>query len=640
MLNKIFHMFSFRNISLSKQLSLFFVLVFLIPTVAMGSFFYLIVQNAIQQDRTEMNYLASLHMGRVQAVLNEMSTASSLAEQNPKELNSLREIQLDFEKLSKTGQMRFFVVGDDKSIKLISPSRFASQNRYGENIIHMLQRVLDQDQQINRVIEDDRGKNVFVTVRYFAPNKIGYFLQKDVEETISPLTGFRDIFLACLGLIGIILMFLVFFAVRYITNPIKEITEVAKGIERGELQRQSEVVGTNEIGTLAHAFNTMSKELIRANSVLGQKVKEKTAKLQNALQVVHAQKIQDDALLSSISEGMIALDQDGRVLLMNNAAEQLFNIHPRDVVGKQITDVVLLENTKQECVTQENHPGLLAMKTQQKVRTTDLSFVDEGKRISLEISAAPIILREKMIGSILILTDITKEKEIDRMKTEFISIASHQLRGPLASLKWYGDWFAKGKAGKLLKTQKEFIDKMNISTSTMISLVDDFLNVSRIEQGSIKNEPTDVVIADLVKNILSVSEHDVEEKKLTVQVENTSTVKVIHVDPDMIREIVANFISNAIKYTPASGFINILVSNDEKNLAVVVENTGYGIPVLEQEKIFSKFYRASNIVKQGLKGTGLGLYTSKRLAESMGGTVGFESVENETTKFWVYLPIS
>jgi signal transduction histidine kinase len=108
----------------------------------------------------------------------------------------------------------------------------------------------------------------------------------------------------------------------------------------------------------------------------------------------------------------------------------------------------------------------------------------------------------------------------------------------------------------------------------------------------------------------------------------------------MIREIVANFISNAIKYTPASGFINILVSNDEKNLAVVVENTGYGIPVLEQEKIFSKFYRASNIVKQGLKGTGLGLYTSKRLAESMGGTVGFESVENETTKFWVYLPIS
>ena len=326
--------------------------------------------------------------------------------------------------------------------------------------------------------------------------------------------------------------------------------------------------------------------------------------------------------------------------MANKAAENLFAVHLKELIGKSIEKAIPLYTDKQELVKKKDHPALIALQTQEKVCVSDFSVFVEMKRMLLEISAAPILLNGQVFGTILILTDITKAKEIDRMKTEFISIASHQLRGPLASLKWYGDWFAKGKAGKLLKMQKEFIAKMNASTTTMISLVDDFLNVSRIEQGKIKNEPTDVSVLDLVKNILELSEHEIQEKSIHISTVNLAHVSVVKVDPDMIREIVSNFISNAIKYTREEGEIWIRLTSDIHTYHVEIENTGYGIPTQEQSKIFSKFFRASNIVKQGVKGTGLGLYTTKRLAESFGGSVGFASIENETTKFWVIIPLS
>lgn len=622
-------MSSFRNLSLAKQLGLFFALVFLIPTIVMGSFFYLMVQNTVKQNETELHYISKLQANKVLSVLNIKDTSEIQ--------KNLSEIQRAFETLSKTGRMRFFNVNEDGSIRV--SDTFGAQPTKRGNLLHAIRQILHTDEQIKGFVKDDFDQDVLLSMRYFPEKSMGFILQKNKSEIIAPLFGFRDIFLATVGLVVIFLIFLILFAVQFITDPIQEITEVAKRIERGDFQKQSSVRGKNEIGTLAHAFNTMSRELIASNQLLDGRVKEKTAKLQNALQIVHAQKIQDEALLSSISEGMIATDHDGRVLVANRAAENMFGWSLKEVMGKPIGSVLSLQDAKGTPVADAEHPGLRALKQEQKIRTTELLATGQNSAFPIEISAAPIILKGTVFGSILILTDITREKEIDRMKTEFIGIASHQLRGPLASLKWYGDWFAKGKAGKLVKTQKEFIDKMNISTNTMISLVDDFLNVSRIEQGSMKNEPVDVVISELVTNILSLSEHNIQEKQLGVQVENASAIKSIHADPDMIREILANFISNAIKYTPVSGSIVIRLSGDERKMCVEVENTGDGIPVSEQSKIFSKFYRASNMVKQGIKGTGLGLYTAKCLAESMGGSVGFESVEHQSTKFWVHLPI-
>lgn len=634
------YMFSFRNISLSKQLGIFFGLVFLIPMIAVGCFLYLSVQNSIDQNKRELDYLATLQVGRVLSILTQENVAGQTLETNKAVLRDLQVFQSNFEQLSRTGQMRFFVIDADNDIRLISTSRFASEIHAPQNITSFIRTVLNSDQQIRVSVKDDRKQDAYLTVRYFKDHHVGFVLQKDKAEVIPLLTGFRDVFLASAGVVLILLILLIILAIQYFIDPLAEITQVAKRIEEGDYTQAAGVYGKNEIGIMAHAFNKMSLELIHTNRVLDQRVKEKTAKLQNALQIVHTQKVQDDALLSSIAEGMIATDQQGNILLVNRAAEFMFGFRSQDVLGKSIVSVLPLQTSKAESVADKQHPGALVLSTGQKMRTSDFLARGKDKVFPVELSAAPVLLKEVLIGSILILTDITKEKEIDRMKTEFIGIASHQLRGPLASLKWYGDWFAKGKAGKLLKTQKEFIDKMNASTITMISLVDDFLNVSRIEQGVIKNEPSKVVVEDLVNNILSISEHEMNEKKIHIQVIKENTHPALFVDPDMFREIIANFISNAIKYTPEHGSISICLSNNEKEFFIEVENTGYGIPDSEQRNIFSKFYRASNIVKQGLKGTGLGLYTTKCLAESMGGSVGFISVENQSTKFWAHLPLS
>lgn len=258
------------------------------------------------------------------------------------------------------------------------------------------------------------------------------------------------------------------------------------------------------------------------------------------------------------------------------------------------------------------------------------------------IQAHAVVVRnsnKKPIKMVGVNWDITLEKNVDRMKTEFISLASHQLRTPLSAMKWFSEMLLNGDAGELAPEQKEFVKNISDSNERMISLVNALLNVSRIESGrlSVSPEPTDV--KKMLDGIVLEVTPKLEEKKQKLVLSINQNLPLINLDPKMIREVYLNLLTNAIKYSKEGGEVILLVSKDDTHLVSQITDNGIGIPKAQQARVFQKFFRADNAVKSEADGTGLGLYLIKSIIDSSGGNIEFKSEEGEGSVFRFSLPL-
>ncbi|MFC1645377.1 PAS domain-containing protein, partial [Patescibacteria group bacterium] len=242
----------------------------------------------------------------------------------------------------------------------------------------------------------------------------------------------------------------------------------------------------------------------------------------------------------------------------------------------------------------------------------------------------------KMIG---VSWDVTIEQEIDKAKTEFVSLASHQLRTPLSSMGWNAQMLLAGDAGELTEEQKEFIEEIYGSSQIMNNLVNALLNTSRIDLGTFSIEPEDINFEEIARSVLKELEPQIKEKKQNLE-ENFEKLPLISADPQLLRIVFQNLLSNAIKYTPEDGKIGVSISKKDNDVLIVISDTGYGIPKKQQQKIFSKLFRAENIISKDVEGTGLGLYIVKAIIDVSGGKIWFESEENKGATFYVTIPLS
>jgi PAS domain S-box-containing protein len=247
--------------------------------------------------------------------------------------------------------------------------------------------------------------------------------------------------------------------------------------------------------------------------------------------------------------------------------------------------------------------------------------------------------------------DVTKEKEIDKAKSEFVSLASHQLRTPLSAINWYTEMLLAGDAGKINTEQKEYLEAIYTGNQRMVDLVNALLNVSRLELGTflIEAQPTDVVA--LAKSVLDELRPKYTEKQQVVEAVHDE-IPLYSADPKLLRMVLQNLLTNAVKYTPEKGHVSLqlrivkkgatvaTVPARQDSLAIIVADTGYGIPKSQQEKIFSKMFRADNAREKEAEGSGLGLYIVKSVADQSGGQVWFTSEENKGTTFYILLPLS
>jgi len=248
--------------------------------------------------------------------------------------------------------------------------------------------------------------------------------------------------------------------------------------------------------------------------------------------------------------------------------------------------------------------------------------------------------QRKKISFFVILHDITREKAIEEMKSQFVSISAHQLRTPLSIIKWSLGMLLAGDVGSLTKEQKEFLQKTYQTNERMIRLVNDLLNVARIEEGRFVYQPKVVEFDQLVKKTFNSLKELAKKKNLTYKlvVKESKKPKVVKVDIEKITLVIKNLIENAIHYTPCKGKITVTVERKNKEVLFSVKDTGVGIPKEQQKRVFSRFFRGSNVIKMETEGTGLGLFISKNIVEAHGGKIWFKSKENKGTTFFFTLP--
>ncbi len=322
-------------------------------------------------------------------------------------------------------------------------------------------------------------------------------------------------------------------------------------------------------------------------------------------------------ILNSIQDGVILLDKENKILLINPAAQKAFSLGFSKLVGTPVL----------EAIQHQDFAGLLESITDNPLKFYEIAF-DDGRVFSAQYT--PI----SEIGAVITLEDITHLKMLDRLKNDFIHTISHDLRSPLTSIMGYVELL--DRVGPLNDQQKQFVRHVQNSIQSITALVNDLLDLGRIEAG-FDTRKDEVSLETVLRYTLDNLGRQIEDKEQNLQLSIAENLPVIRGNPIRMRQMTDNLLVNAIKYTPEKGSITVNLSLNDGQLILEVADTGVGIPATDQPHIFEKFYRAGNAPK-GTPGTGLGLAIVKSIVDNHQGRIWVESAIGEGTKFTVVLP--
>ncbi len=442
-----------------------------------------------------------------------------------------------------------------------------------------------------------------------------------------------------------------------IARSIRNLATAVRSAKAGAPYIAPGIHTADEVEDLSHAFTyyvthaeELQTQLRGAIDALGNKVHDleitkRTLKgtvddLARTKDNLASAKTKDEALLESIGDGMLAVDEHGKVLLMNRRGGELLHMNEKTVEGASWQTII---HELEDDGKPKNEDATILTQTlqSQQLKTTVTRFgIRPNGSIPVAVTAAPVITNNTFGGVIMVFRDITKEQEVDKAKNEFVSLASHQLRTPLSTINWYAEMLGESTAGKLSKKQRGYVDAIATANQRMVELVNALLNVSRIELGTISIEPELTDLKTLGSDIAKIFHKMAKQKGVTLIEEYDKTLIPIMVDQHLMHVVLQNLLSNAIKYTPKKGGVEIAYKRDAKHHTIVIEvkDTGYGIPKNEQSKISTKLFRAENIQDKETNGTGLGLYIVKSVIEHAGGTLNFTSKEGVGSTFWVTIP--
>jgi PAS domain S-box-containing protein len=345
-----------------------------------------------------------------------------------------------------------------------------------------------------------------------------------------------------------------------------------------------------------------------------------------------------EALFASIGEGVIATDEAGNITRVNKVALKMLGMQEREVLHKHFLNVVISVHDNGKPVDAFERSIVKAFQTGKTISARTLYRQKSGALLPVYLTVSPIVFHGRPIGAIEVFRDLTDEIESDKLKSDFISIASHQLRTPLSAINMYAMMLRDGLAGELTGDQLGYIGVVLTSVERMNSLIDTLLNITRIEAGSIYLNMQPVQLDALAREMLAEFVPAAQMKQLELTAKLPSAMKPVCTDGLLVKEVCANLLSNAVKYTPEGGSVHFELAETPQEVVWTVRDTGYGIPKGEQKNVFLKFFRAENIVNKDVSGTGLGLYLIKNLAERLGGELWFESRENEGSAFHFSLP--
>jgi len=435
-------------------------------------------------------------------------------------------------------------------------------------------------------------------------------------------------------------LFVIFFVSTRISKPLVQLTESAKKLSKGDFSASTDVSirSQDEVGVLAETFSQMSKDLEESyrkledySKTLEEKVEERTRGMHEALRDTAEARDRIDGIVKSVADGLIVTDTYNRVILMNRAAEDLLSVRLSEVIDRPI-EFAIEEKTLREKVKET-----LDKKSTGYFFDFNLPGDDPKHPRTMRARTSVIHDREgKQTGIVTIMHDVTHEREVDRMKTEFISTAAHELRTPLTSIQGFSEiLMTRDDLGP--EERNKFLSYINRQSVGLTNIINDLLDISRIESG--RGFALNKLIyntTDSIRNVIPYFQEQYDNHRFEI-IPLDSPLE-LYADKEKMEQVFKNLLSNAVKYSPNGGLIRVSEELSEGDYVVKIEDNGVGMTSEQLEKVFDKFYRV-DASDTGIEGTGLGMTIVKHIVEAHGGWISLQSDPGKGTIVTFTVPV-
>jgi signal transduction histidine kinase len=427
------------------------------------------------------------------------------------------------------------------------------------------------------------------------------------------------------GLRLVVLLAIIAYFLRWVVAPIRRVATATTRVAAGEPDVVVPEGGPGEVGQLATSFNEMSRALARHQTHLA----EQNVDLERLANVLRA-------VLDSTIDGILLSDAEGNMQLANRPLVRLTREMGMSYDGTVVDRLLsVAHRVRDEDAYRKTMEGL----RENPDESTFDEFEDSVTGRVFQGFTSPVLDdRGGFIGRLWTLRDVTQQRELDRLKDDFVATVSHELRTPLTSMMGFLEMIREGEAGELNDEQKRFLAIVYRSSERLQRLVGDLLFVARLDANGLQLQFGDAQLDDIVRDAVEASGALARSREVSLVAE-VDEIPPVSGDKERLSQLVGNLISNALKFTPAGGSVIARTFVGEGHAVVEIADTGIGIPLGEQNRLFQRFFRSSTATEQAIPGTGLGLVISRAIAEAHGGTIGVTSLPGEGTTFRVEIPL-
>ena len=556
-------------------------------------------------------------------------------------LKGITKFQISLEKLwglisqIKLGQNGFTYIVDNYGTLIAHPNLEYVMNKPNLNSRKFIQVLLNSSADLTDqdyiYINENNTKVIASAVKIPNTDWLAIF-EQPVDDAFAFVNLIRNLYILML-LGSVLLLFVIALLIsRSLTRPIQNLTNATQLFKIGQSNTQTKIESGDEIEELRNAFNAMTANL-----------KEAFGKLENDKTLISAERNKLQIILSGVKDAVIAVDLTRHIILFNLAAEQLTKVSSSEALGKPVNSVLRFYFRNEEIPVASYCP----------IRTDGFEGVVYGNkglklvsRIDKEIYVDLVASQIKEgtsenLGCIITLHDVTGETQLEEMKIDFVSMAAHELRTPLTAIRGYAALIQEAIGIKVNRDVNEYTHRLVISTENLSNLIDNLLQVSRIERGTFKIEAIPIDLVDLIEGVIeNFKEQAVSKNQNLIFEKPSADLSKVLADKFRIIQVLQNLIGNALNYTPPGGEITVHIDKREDFLSVSITDTGIGIPAEALPKLFTKFFRVSGSLEQGSKGTGLGLFIAKSIISMHKGTIDVKSELGSGSTFTFSLPIA
>jgi len=604
-----------KNLSLKTKILLGYIVIILITIgVALWSINNFMTLNEAIHDIMVENYRSVIAAENMVESLERQDSAELIFIFGQKEraLNIFRENQMQFMKYLSRAEDNITISGEEKIINNINKDYQVYLDKFwnlrqlsNQDNLQKIQDYYLQESMLQfQTVKNEARKLLMINQEHMKKS------QQKANNNASQAIYSTIVFSVLAVILAIVLGI---YISNLIIRPTKRLTEIVKEVADGDLEQIIEIDTKDEIGELAAEFNSMTQRLREYEEM-------------NVSKLI-AEKNKSEGIVKSISSPLLVTDDDNKILLINPRAEKLFKLEEEDVLGNHF-----LETVKEERIFNLITETLNSGSEQSGKDSRVIKFEQKNEELYFRVSTT--LVKDKSGDTKLVVTlldDITHLKEVDEMKSEFVSMVSHEFRTPLTSMNMGISMLLEGNIGEVNDNQQELLEVAKEDCERLNNLVDDLLDLSKIESGEINLEFDNIQVEKIFEASIKPFVDQAKNKGVELVADNIDDLAV-HADLNKITWVITNLIGNALRYTNSGDQIKLLAEKKGHKVHISVTDTGEGIPKEYQHKIFDKFVRVGGD-KDKDTGSGLGLAISKEMIEAHGGRIWVESEVGEGTTF-------